>query len=350
MSDDLEPITPSAAVERHLDAVEYDGADWTHTSHKSELRPFVEWCREEGGIDNLNNLSGRDLYDYRNWRRKGGYSNGQDDELARKTVHSNLSTLRAFLRNVEDIGAVPEDLYLSVPLPELSDDDEVSDSKIVPARVPPILDYLERYEYGSRDHAIWVLLWRGLRTGAIRAPDIGDLDTGTQEPGIRLKNNPEEGTRLKNAEKSARFVRLTERDAKVLEAWIEGPRPDVTDEYGRHPLIATNQGRASASCIRDAVYRWTRPCARGEECPHDRDPETCEATEHSSMSKCPSARSPHDVRKARVTKFRNDGVPRPVVSDDLDASEKILDKHYDRASEREKAARRWDIIRRNSDQ
>jgi len=347
MSDDLEPIPPSAAVERHLDALDLDAAEWTHTSHKSELRPFVEWCREEGGIDNLNNLSGRDLYDYRVWRRKGGYSNGQDGELARKTIHSNLSTLRSFLKFAADIDAVPEGLAIKVPLPNLSDDDEVSDSKIVPERVPPILDYLERYEYGSRDHVIWTLLWRGLRTGAIRALDINDLELDNHDPGFDLLHRPETGTPLKNDDDSARYLYITEQMAAILQAWIEGPRPDVIDDHGRNPLVATKQGRASASCIRDAVYRWTRPCARGDDCPHDRDPETCEATEHSSMSKCPSARSPHDVRKARVTKYRNDGISRGLVSEELDASEDVLDKHYDRASRREKASRRWEIIQRS---
>ncbi len=82
----------------------------------------------------------------------------------------------------------------------------------------------------------------------------------------------------------------------------------------------------------------------GEGCPHDEDPDTCEYARHLKMSSCPSARSPHDVRKGRVTKYRNDGVPRGVVADRLDCSEEILDKHYDRANEREKADRRWEFI------
>jgi hypothetical protein len=64
------------------------------------------------------------------------------------------------------------------------------------------------------------------------------------------------------------------------------------------------------------------------------------------MSKCPSSRSPHDVRKARVRKHRNDNVPRGVVAEEVDASERILDKHYDRASRREKGSRRREFIDR----
>jgi hypothetical protein len=103
----------------------------------------------------------------------------------------------------------------------------------------------------------------------------------------------------------------------------------------------------TATPIREATYRWTQPCAIGEECPQDRDPETCEWTARNQAAKCPSSRSPHDFRKARVTKYRNDDVPRGIVSDRLDASEKVLDKHYDRASQRKRANRRWNQIKRS---
>lgn len=138
VSDDLSSVTPSKAVELHQESMKDDAAEWTRTSHKSHLRAFVEWCREEGGIDDMNELRGRGPYEFRIWRRNGGYSQG--------------------------------------------------------------------------------------------------------------------------------------------------------------------------------------------------------------MSKCPSSRSAHDVRNARVTKYRNDGVPGGGVSDRLDASEQVLDKHYDRSSKREKADRRWRII------
>lgn len=346
MSGDLEPISPSKAVELHLDAMKDGSATWTQTSHKSDLRAFVEWCREEGGIDNMNELNGRHLYEFRVWRREGGYSNGKDSELAKKTLHSNLTTIRAFLRFCGDIEAVHEDLYLKVPLPDLSLGDEVSDSKIVPERVPPILKYLSRYEYASRDHVVWTLMWEtGARLGGIRAIDLQDCELEGRKPGIDFVHRPETETPLKNDEGGERYNRLAEQTATMLQDYIDGPRADVTDEHERDPLITTKRGRVSRSCVRDAVYRWTRPCHRGEECPHDRDPDTCQAIDHSHMSKCPSSRSPHDVRKARVTKYRNDGVPRGVVSDRLNASEEILDKHYDRASRRERAARRWKIIK-----
>jgi integrase len=345
MSDDLEPITPSEARDLHLEAMKDDSAEWTQYSHKSHLRAFVEWCREEGGIDNMNELDGRDLYQFRVWRREGGYSEGQDGRLAPKTLDSALTTVRSFLRFCAQIEAVHEDLYEKVPLPDLTTADEVSDSSLEPDRVPPIMDYLHRYEYASRDHIIWLLIWHtGARLGAVRALDLRDLDLDGRKPCIEYVHRPETGTPLKNDELGERVNRVNDRVADAISDYIDGPRKDTTDENGRSPLVTTAQGRVSAGCIRDAVYRWTRPCVIALDCPVEEDPQTCKYTQHDHMSECPAARSPHDVRKARVTKYRNDGVPRGVVSDRLDASEDILDKHYDRASKHEKADRRWRLI------
>ena len=58
------------------------------------------------------------------------------------------------------------------------------------------------------------------------------------------------------------------------------------------------------------------------------------------MSRCPSSRSPHYVRSGRVTRYRLDDVPKQVVSDRMDASSDILDKHYDRRSARQQAEQR----------
>ena len=342
---DLKPMAPEDAVEFYLDSRRDDAAEWTVTSHESRLRPFLEWCREEE-IENLNELTGRELYQYRVWRREGEYSEGTVDTLAPATLETALSTLRTFLQFAADIEAVPEDLYMKVPIPDLDPDAEVSDSKIVPERVPPIVDYLEQYHYASRTHVIVLLMWHtGARISGLRALDLRDLDLEGKKPVLEFVNRADSGTRLKNGPKGKRVNRIHRSVADVLQDYIEGPRVKATDDYDRRPLLSTREGRASASTIRNAVYKVTRPCWHSDGCPHDKDPETCEWTYYDSASSCPSSRSPHDVRKARVTKYRDDGVQRGVVSDRLDASERILDKHYDKASEREKADRRWREIR-----
>ncbi|MFC3478743.1 site-specific integrase [Halobacterium litoreum] len=343
---DLDPLPPEDAVDLYLDARRDDAAKWTVTSHKYRLRPFVEWCRE-AGIENLNEVNGRDLYEYRVWRREGGYSNANVEELAPATLESALQTLKRFLKFAADIEAVPEDLYTKVPIPDLSKTDEVSDSKIPPERIPPILDYLDRYEYASRDHVVVLVLWHtGARLGGVRSLDLRDLDLDSNSPAIEFHHRPDTDTPLKNDEASERHNRINAGVAQVLEDFIEGPRREITDDYGRRPLVTTTQGRACRGTIRETVYKWTRPCFVGEGCPHGREIEECEATAFKKSTKCPSSRSPHDFRKARVTKYRNDGVAREIVSDRLNASEDVLDKHYDRASKRRRAERRWDAIDR----
>lgn len=347
MSDELEPITPEDAIDLYLDSRRDDAADWTITSHQSRLRPFVEWCRLEE-IDSLNELTGRDLYQYRVWRREGNYSEGDVEQLAPSTLETALSTLSQFLQFAGDIEAVHEDLWTKVPIPDISESDEVSDSLIVPERIPPILEYLELYEYASRDHVIVLLIWHtGARLGGLRALDVADCDLEGNQPGVEYLHRPDQDTPLKNNEKSERFNRISRDVAQVLKDYIDGPREQVTDDYHREPLISTSRGRASPTTIRETIYKWTRPCFVGDGCPHDREIEECEATYYKQASKCPSSRSPHDFRKARVTKYRNDNVPREVVSDRLDASEEILDKHYDKASKRKRAERRWSVINRS---
>jgi integrase len=346
VSDDLEPVPPADAVDLYLDARRDDAAKWTITSHRSRLRPFVEWCLEED-VENMNELTGRDLYEYRVWRREGEYSEGDVEQLAPATLESALNTLKRFLKFAADIEAVNEDLFTKVPIPDLSNSDEVSDSKIVPERVPPILEHLQRYEFASRDHIVLLLIWHtGARLGGVRSIDVGDVDLEGESPAIEFHHRPKQDTPLKNDRLSERHNRIHPKVAEVLEEYIDHRRTEVTDDYGRRPLISTTHGRASRSTIRETVYKYTRPCEIGEGCPHNRDIEDCVATNYKKATKCPSSRSPHDFRKARVTNYRNDGVAREIVSDRLDASEDVLDKHYDRASKRQRAERRWDALNR----
>jgi site-specific recombinase XerD len=340
MSDDLEPISPTEAVDLYLEARD-DAAENTMEAQDYRLRAFVMWCDEEG-IANLNELSGRDMYAYRVWRREGGYSG---EELAPATLHGEMATMRAFLRFCGEIDAVRAELYDQVPLPSV-DGADVSDTTLDPDRAIEIVEYLEQYEYASRRHVIVLVLWHtGCRVGELRALDLGDLDLDGDRPGatgpaIHFVHRPETDTPLKNKEKGERWNGISARVAQILQDYIDGPRDDVVDEHGRRPLVTTRHGRVSISACRDTLYRVTRPCWRGEGCPHDRDLDECEWTHYSKMSRCPSARSPHDVRSGRVTAHRLADEDRTLVAERLNASEEILDKHYDRRSERQKAEQR----------
>jgi hypothetical protein len=91
------------------------------------------------------------------------------------------------------------------------------------------------------------------------------------------------------------------------------------------------------------MYQATFSCHRGE-CPHGREIDACDYKEHHRESRCPSSRSPHDLRSGRVTYYRREDVPRRIVKDRLNASEDILDRHYDRRSDREQAEQRSDYL------
>ena len=342
-SSNLEPMAPAEGIDLYLSAKKDELTKSTLKGQRYRLEAFLQWCDEEG-VDDLSELTGRDTYAYRVWRREG---NGEGrDEVAPTTLRGQLATLRAFLRFCADIEAVPPDLFDRVPLPNLSSGQDVSDTTLEPDRAKAILEYLERYHYASRDHLTVLLGWQtGARIGGLRALDLRDLDLEAKHPrisgpAIHFVHRPDTDTPLKNKEKSTRWNRISEHVAQVIRDYRDGPRDRVRDEHGRRPLLTTPQGRPAASTIRATLYRVTRPCWRGAACPHDRDPETCEATIMQKASTCPSARSPHDLRSGRVTDHRRNDVPRVVVSEELDVSEDVLDKHYDRRTAREQAEQR----------
>lgn len=342
MSDDLEPLSPREAIEMYLDARRDDTTENTREGQLYRLRAFATWCDEEG-VEHLSQVDGRDLYAYRVWRREGNYSNS--DELAPATLKGDMTTLRAFLRFCGEVEAVKPEFFDRVPVPNVAGHD-VSKTTLEPERAVEILDYLNRYEYASRTHVIVLLLWHtGCRVGALRAIDVEDLDLEGERkrgsgPGIHFSHRPDQGTPLKNKGGSERWNSISEEVAEVLRSYVQDRRIDSTDEYDRRPLITTEYGRMTRGSIRTTLYRVTRPCWRGEECPHDEDPETCDWRETGSMSKCPSSRSPHDLRSGRLTYYRLEETDREVVSDRMDASDDVLEKHYDRRSERQKAEQR----------
>ena len=330
--EDLDPIAPEAAVDLYLDQRHDEVSEQTLQSHRYRLEQFVDWCDDEG-VTNLNDVSGRDLHAYRVHRREEG-------DLKPVSLQGQLSTLRVFLGFCASIDAVPEGLRSKVLLPTVSGSEQASKTNLDPAQAESTLEYLDRYHYASRQHVVMLLLWKtGMRSGAVRALDLGDCELDG-EPAVELVHRPEEDTPLKNGEHGERWVALSTHVARVLEDYRDGPREAVTDDYGREPLLTTTHGRASRSTVRDTVYRATRPCWYGEECPHDRDPEECEATEFDAASKCPSSRSPHDVRSGAITAHLLDDVPVEIVSDRMDVSQDVLDRHYDRRTEREKMEQR----------
>ena len=234
-------MAPREAVETYLQTRKGEVAESTLTAHRRRLKHFVRWCEKED-LSNLNELSGRDLQRYRNWRR-------DDGGLNKVSLKTQLSTLRVFLQFCEKIDGVTPDLHEKIIMPSLAKDENTRDAKIEPADAMDVLDYLRKYEYAKSYHVAFELLWHTeLRIGALRSLDLEDFHS--EDAYLELKHRPEQETPLKNKEGGERLVGLKRDVCRLLEEYIQDGRPDVTDEYGREPLLATIHGRPGYSTIR----------------------------------------------------------------------------------------------------
>lgn len=332
MTDELEPIAPREAMELYLDHREREVAESTLRSHRSRLRHFIEWC-DESEIENLNNLTGRNLHEYRLWRRT------EKGDIAPTTEKTQMDTLRVFIRFLESIDGVLEGLSEKVISPDLDSGENVREDMLDRKQAEAVLDYLRRYEYASRSHVVLALQWHcALRRGAVRAVDVQDYDSSDQY--LAIRHRPESGTPIKNQEDGERLIALDGDLCKVLDDWIDEKRPEVTDESGREPLVATSNGRIAPTSVTSIIYGWTRPCRVGIPCPINRDPEECEAASYSKASKCPDSVSSHSVRRGAITHFLESDVPVEAVSSRANVGRDVLEQHYDQRDERTKMEQR----------
>lgn len=333
----LTDTTPEEALELYLRERSTEVTDSTLQAHEYRLSHFVRWCNEVSEVVNMNNLTGRDLHRYKLWRK-------EDGELNKVSLKSQMDTLRVFVRFCESIDAVESDIHSKVMSPTLSDGIGQRDVKLDPEEAEQLLNYLNRFEYASLAHTLVLLLWRtGLRLGGVRALDVDDLDTDNEH--IAVRHRPDTGTRLKNKQNGQRLVALNPTTCTVIEDYIRANRPDVTDEHGRKPLLATDNGRPIKNTLRITIYRWTRPCMYQNSCPHGRNQDDCEAlSKREWASKCPSSVSPHAIRRGSITHHLTQDVPEPVVSDRMNVSQRVLDKHYDRRTEEVKVEQRREYL------
>ena len=329
MTQELTPLDPEKAVDLYLAQREEDSSERTVQAHKYRLKHFLRWCDEEG-IDNVNDLTGRLLYEYRQWRRKDG-------GLNTVSLRTQLSTLRKFVRFLEQIDGVEKDLHDKIILPTLDDGQDARDDMLEAERAEEMLSYLRRFDYASKTHVLLTLLWEtSMRMVAAHSLDVDDFDP--EEQSLKIRHRPDQGTYLKNKERGERIVSLKEETCEVIQDWIDHNRPDVTDEYGREPLLATKNGRISKSNLRAVVYHNTRPCQYGGGC------QCSEQYNYSYASKCDYSRSPHACRRGSLTHLLRNDVPKAVVSDRADVSPDVLDEHYNQMTEEEKMEQRREYL------
>lgn len=336
---ELQPISPSEAVEFYLDNRADELSEKSLTNQRYRLKSFVEWC-ETAGIESMHQLGGRDLHKFRVWRSQG---NGKDyDPVSKVTLNGILQTLRVFLEFCASIDAVESGLRERVLIPDLEHDEETADEMVSADYAEAVLEYMHRFEYASRDHVILGILWHtGMRLGSLRTLDVDDFDSDRQC--LWIRHRPETGTPLKNKHAAERAVAVGDSWEEIIQDYIDNNRHDVTDEHDRDPLITSSQGRLTQGPIRQTVYRWTRPCMI-QDCPHDKNPETCEYMQAKQASGCPSSRSPHAVRRGSITKHLRDGTPEQIVSDRMNVARETLEQHYDERTEHEKMETRREFL------
>lgn len=96
--------------------------------------------------------------------------------------------------------------------------------------------------------------------------------------------------------------------------------------------------------MRRDFYEMTRRCTYGAECPHDRDEMDCEAAKDSKAVKCPSRFSTHPLRRWSIMHQLDAGISKELLSDRVDVSVPVLDKHYDQRSEERKSRQRLEEL------
>lgn len=313
-NDSLEPIDPSTARELYLNHKKTFCSEATVQAHHYRTKHIVNWCAQQG-VHNLNDLTVRNLHEFRLWHMERG-------DINRVTLRQHMCTLRVFLKWAASIDAVDPELYDKVTVPKISREERKRDEMLDVEEAKGILEHLSRYHFESRDHVLIALLWEtGMRIGAVNSVDLDDVHL--QEEYIDLVDRPEEGTTLKNGAGGKRPVAITAGLADLLGEYIENRRFDVDDDYGRRPLLTSENGQLSRSGIRRCVYVVTATCFRDRPCPD---------CNHGSDKKCREAVSPHAIRRGSITHFLTSDVPEKIVSDRMNVSWKVIEQHYDNRS------------------
>lgn len=338
----LDPISPGDGIDRFLERKETEIRPVTVEEYRNKLGYFQQFC-EIRNLDNLNELDGRFLDEYQRWRRKD--SHNQSEPLSNKTMQDDMYLLQDFIGFLEEIEAVKENLSNKIRIPTLGETEGIRDIDIAANRVEKVLGYLHSYHYASREHVVWAFhAHTGRRPGGLYALDVCDVHLDGNDPYVDINHRPDE-TPLKNGKEGESEVGLSGEVPQIFRDYIAQQRIDVTTDSGRRPFLTSTQGRLSKSTMRRYFYKWSRPCAIGDSCPHDKTPETCGAAQSADdASGCESSRPPYALRHGYISQRLQEGLPAHVLSDRCDVSEEIIEKHYDERDETEKRELRQQVL------
>lgn len=303
-------------------------------SYEFPTRDFVEFL-ESNSIEAMSEVDG---YHVEQWKLQR-----KDEGIKQITLVNNVKHLRRFIKWCQSADIVESGLYEKIEVPEVSREQEVSQERVHPDTAGELLEYLEMYEYATRQHALFQFLWHtGCRASGAVALDLTDYQP--EQNHMKFRNREKTGTGLKNGRRGERNVTLSSDVMEVLNDYIEARREPIEDQYGREPLFTTSQGRMWRHRAYKDLVALTRPCVYTNDCPHNREKDQCDATLKKRAYECPSSTSLHPVRRGAITQHLKQGWPKEALSERCDVSVEILEKHYDARSEEEKRHGRRDSI------
>jgi site-specific recombinase XerD len=323
-------LTPTEAAERFIAKRRNKNTEKTVRSYENRLRQFVRWAHERDDVETMRDLDGWIIDEYERFLDERGD--------APATVQGKLVALNELVKYCVRLDVVDADLPQRVEIPNLSKDDQTSDKMLEAPDARRLLQYYRNStkDYGTRHHVTLELMWHvGGRISCFLALDLEDYDADEQV--LRFRHRPP--TRLKDGTDHERNVALTDATADALDFWIARERYDKKDENGRTPLLTTAQGRPAESTLQTWAYQATQPCM-ATACPHNRKRATCEYTQKSHASKCPSSRSPHAIRTGSITWQLNRGLSYVKVAERVASSPETIRRYYDKPDLDDELARR----------
>ena len=305
--------------------------------YERKLNYLQTYLEDEARVETSDDLTSEDVERYEKWRKYESLS--RDKPLAGTTLQDDMYLFREFIHYLIEHGMAPARFEKRIEIPEVDyrNGEGVDEKKLDPEIAKAALDYLRKYEYADVEHISMELMCQsGPRKGGLIGRDVSDFDYEERV----LQYETLETTPLKNDEGSDREVTLYGETPEMIQDYLDDQRPAETDEEGREPLLTKGDGRISPSMLQKIAYMWTRPCEVGLGCPHDRDPDDCEAAQkNNSAYKCPSSRAPHHIRTGYITDQKNRDVSADGIQQRCDVSPRVQDLHYDLPDDTEERER-----------
>lgn len=263
------------------------------------------------------------------------------------TILTYTKNVRAWLKWTDPQMEREEPIYGLLNRERLGLSPTARDEAIPQAEASHILRKLNQQRRGTALSALMELSFNeGPRLGGIHSLDVSDFSPAEND--LYFRHRPTKGTRLKNgceednrSGDGERTVDMRPRTASAIKRYLEKDRPDVTDEYGRKPLFATTEGRASKSTLRRWLYeatscRWQSADIVDRECDGSCDP---------GSNVCAYSYYPHAVRRGAIVSYLSGGLALHKAEERFNVSAATIRKHYDPRTEKRMKEDRKEAVR-----